>query len=256
MTDDRLRRTVPNRAVPVEKGATMVEQSSDPLRTDVIRLGGSAAVAGGLLALAGNLLHPRYNGSDVDNYRKIADSGRVRIADLLILFALLLVAAGLVGVAKSLRRTRGGPLAYYGRVLALIGATIGVLQTGLETFSFVQEAKVFVDAPTTDRVSAFWATNAIDRVNTGLFNTWTMIFLGLAPIALAIASARRAGRPAWLPPIGILGGLGCTVTGLVNLLRTDQGLQIPFLIASLLVTVWVLGEGWGLATDLWATPPD
>ena len=38
-----------------------------------LRLGAAAAVVGALLALAGNLLHPRFGDiADVDLYRKIA----------------------------------------------------------------------------------------------------------------------------------------------------------------------------------------
>jgi len=79
-----------------------------------LRLGAAAAVVGALLALAGNLLHPRFGDiADVDLYRKIAGSDRWLTSDLLLIAALVLSTAGLVAIvwprsARTPSRPRTG----------------------------------------------------------------------------------------------------------------------------------------------------
>src|SRR6266702_2735267 len=79
-----------------------------------LRLGAGAAIAGGLLALAGNVLHPRFaNVDDVTRFRRIADSNLVVAANLLLIAALVLVIAGFIAIAASLEDRRGGGLARF-----------------------------------------------------------------------------------------------------------------------------------------------
>src|SRR3954471_11376004 len=79
------------------------------------RWGGAAAVVGGVLALLGNLMAPRWTDiDDVERYRKIADSGIWRIDALILVFAIILVTVGTVAVAKSLEGGGADGLAGYG----------------------------------------------------------------------------------------------------------------------------------------------
>lgn len=216
-----------------------------------LRIGGLAAIVGGVLALVGNLLHPRYDAPDVEVYRKIANSDRYRISDVIILLALMLTVAGIVAVSRSLGSGRGGALAQYGRVAALVGGSIAVAEIGLETYGFKQAAATFATARPGDQVGSFWATNAVDHINTGLFNTWTIVFLGVAPLLLGAAALTSRARPSWIGILGVVGGAACVVVGFVNLVRADQtAMQVPFLIGSLVVTVWVVAAG----AVLWREP--
>jgi hypothetical protein len=216
-----------------------------------LRWGGMAAVVGGGLAVVGNLLHPRYDAPDVDVYRRIAASDRYRIADLVILVALMLTMAGFVAVSRSLGAGRGGPLAQFGRIAALAGGTIAIAEIGMELFGLKQAAETFATARPGDQVGSFWATNAVDHINTGLFNTWTIVFLGAAPLLLGAAALLSRAQPSWVGVLGTVGGALCVVVGFVNLVRADQTtLQIPFLIGSLLVTVWIIAAG----ALLWREP--
>jgi hypothetical protein len=217
---------------------------------NVLRMGGLAAVAGGVLALVGNLLHPRYDGDDVDIYRRIADSDRYRIADLILLVAVLLTAAGFVAVSRSLDSEPAAGLAYYGRLAAVVGATIALAETGLEVYGLKQSAATFASASGPDQPGSFWATNAIDRINLGLFGTWTAVFLGVAPLLIGVAALRARRQPAWIGLLGAVGGLCSLVVGAINLMIEDQTrTDIPFLIGSLLVTAWIICAGVQLLRD-------
>ena len=209
-----------------------------------LRVGGAAAVAGAVLALIGNLLHPRYDGADVDIYRSIASSDRFRIADFVLVAALILLVAGTTTFARSLHSDGGVVLSEYGRLATLVGGTIAIAQFGVETYGLKQQAAAFAGAEAADMQGAFWATNAVDRLNTALFDTWTIVFLGIAPLVLGLAVLRIRRFPRWLGVLGAVGGTVCLVIGCVNLAREDQtSMQTPFLIGSLLVTAWLLCAG-------------
>jgi hypothetical protein len=197
-----------------------------------------------VLALIGNLLHPRYDGEDIDIYRSIASSDRFRVADFVLLAALLLIVAGLTTFARSLHASGDALLSEYGRLATLAGGTIAIAQFGVETYGLKQQATVFAGAGDADLLGAFWATNGVDRLNTALFNTWTIVLLGLAPLLLGIAVLRIRRFPKWFGVLGAIGGTMCLVVGCMNLAREDQtSMQTPFLIGSLLVTAWLFCAG-------------
>lgn len=213
-----------------------------------LRAGGAAGVVGGVLGIAGNLLHPRYSDlSDVEIYRRIAGSDRFWIADVLITLALLLTIAGFVAVARALSGGRGATLARFGGDAALVGGAIAIGSVALDMYGLKQAAKNFARAARADQVGAFWATNAIDRINTGALGAWTIVFLGLAPLLIGGAALMARRKPTWVGLSGMAGGALCLVVGFIDLSRQDQEpTQIPFLVGSLLVTVWIIAAGLGL----------
>jgi hypothetical protein len=214
-----------------------------------LRVGGGAAVAGGILGIVGNLLHPRYSDiSDVEMYRRIAGSGRFQVADLLIIVALLMTVVGFVAVAQAMSAERGRVLARLGSHAALVGGTIAIAGISLDLYAFKQSADIFASAAANDRAGAFWATNAIDHINTGIFGAWTIVFLGAAPLLIGVAVVLSRQWATWIGIGGIAGGALCCAVGFINLSRQDQATtQIPFLVGSLLVTVFLIATG----TLLW-----
>lgn len=211
-----------------------------------LRLGAAAAVAGAVLALVGNLAHPRYtNTDDVERFRKIAHSGVLTTADLIVLVALACITVGLVAVAESLQEgASASGLARAARIAATVGGAIGLLQIGVETSGLIQSAKLFAGAPQSQQVPAFWATSAVDHANSAMFDMWTIVLLGAAPLLLGLAMWAGKRYPLWLAGAGVLGGTACLGSGVASLLLTDTDpTTIPFLIGSVLVTVFVFAAG-------------
>jgi hypothetical protein len=201
------------------------------------------AVIGGVVALVGNALAPRFNGDDVDIYRKIAHSSRYATANVIILIALLLVTAAFVGISRHGLRDGSSELAQYGRVASVAGGAIALLQVGVETFGYRQQARAFDTANAHNVVSAFWATNALDHINAGMFAVWTIALLGLAPMLLGAAQLRN-GTSGRLGFAAVLGGATCFVVGIGELLASDQSkYDVPFAIGSVIVTIWLIATG-------------
>lgn len=217
-----------------------------------LRWGGLAAVVGGVLALVGNVLHPRWTDmDDVERYRELADSGIWKVDHLLLVVALLLTTAGTVAIARSLEGRDGDALAQYGRIATVVGGAISLAAIGLDAYAYRVAAENFVGAIPQDQVASFWAVNAIDHVSTALFNVFTLVLLGVAPLLIGLAAMRSRRYPAWVAWAATVGGAVCFVVGLWGLGTTDQDmLVIPFLVGSLLVTLFILAAGW----MLWQQP--
>lgn len=217
------------------------------------RAGALTALGGAVAGLVGNLVHPRYSGDDVAVYRHIAVSTRVRIADVFIIVAFILVAAAIAAFARIWGAGRAGALGYYGRLAAVTGGALGLVGIAIETFAYKEQAQQFAHANANDVVSAFWATNALDHVNSAMLDITTVVLLGLAPCLVAAAQLLHRGAAPRLSVTGLAGGAVCVVTGFVGLFVSDQSsIDIPFLVGSLLVTLWVFATGVHLLT----TPTD
>lgn len=214
----------------------------------VLRAGGAAAVLGGVLAMVGNLLAPRWtNIDDPERYRKIADSGVWRADGVILVFAGILIVAGTVAIAKSLEGGGSDALAYYAKVAAVVGGSIALLDFAMTASAIKDSAEAFASANAQNQVSAFWATNALDHTLTSVFNLWSILLLGISPLLLGVAVLRTRRYATWLAWAAMAGGVLCLGTGTVGLTRTDQDpLVIPFAIGSVLVTIWALGAGWTL----------
>ena len=211
-----------------------------------LRTTGALLVAGGGLAVIGNLLHPRFRGADVDVYRHIATSSRFTVADVVILAALLLVTLGFYGLVDSIDdRGVAGRLA---TLATVTGGTIALAQTAVELFALRQQARIFADAGPSDQVGAFWSAVSLDKLNSALFALWVVLLLGLAAFALAYAGLISRRQPRAVALLGLVGAAGCIGIGMYDLLASDQSnVDVPFVIASLLVTGWILVTGCALS---------
>jgi hypothetical protein len=210
-----------------------------------VRIGAGAAVLGALLALVGNLVHPRAGDDpDFEVYRRFADSTRLRVADLVLIVAMILLAAGVVAIARALDGTGGDALSQYGRLFGAVGATIAIADFGVESFAYRTQVDAFAQAGKADLHGSFWAANAVDHLDSGLFLTWTLLFLGIAPLLLGIAAMRADRWPSWIGVLGAVGGAVCVVVASIMFVQTDAASQdVAFLVGSLLVTAWFLAAG-------------
>jgi len=214
------------------------------------RVSAALAMAGGLLALVGNALAPRFNGDDVANYQKIADSTRYAVAGVIVLAAVLLVSAAFAGINRFGLGEVRTEISYFASFAVSAGAAIAVLQTGVALYGYKQQARAFDGANAQNVVSAFWATNALDHLSSAMFAAWTIVLLGLAP-ALIGAAQLRAGVHGRLGLGGVIGGAVCLVVGVASLLTVDQSTyDVPFVVGSVIVTIWLIVTG----VLLWRLP--
>lgn len=218
-----------------------------PTRRGAAILGLSA----GMVALVGNLLAPRFDGDDGEVYRRLADSTRSQVSNVIVLAAVMLATATFVAFSRVGNGGRGEELRYFGRLAAVIGGTIAILETGIALYAYRQQAIVFAHSDDRNVVAAFWATNVFDHLTAALFAVWTLMLLGFTPLLIGAAQLRERSVKPLVGSLGVVGGLGCAVVAVGELLTDDpSGYDIPFLVGSLLVTLWLLAT----SVSLWRSP--
>jgi hypothetical membrane protein len=218
--------------------------------------GSAFAVAGGIAAVVGNLLAPRFDQNDnVQVYRAVAASDRLAPANLVLILAFILTTIGILAIASSLRGGRGNDAAWLGSAAVAAGGAIALAQNSLELFGLRQMARVFAGADGQNQQGAFWATSALDKANASLFSTWTFLLLGLGPLLISIAMMQARAFPSWVAIVGLVAGVICAFVGVANLVTEDQSsLNLVFLVGSLLATVWVIAAGVLLRREPTAAP--
>ncbi|MFL5883219.1 MAG: hypothetical protein ACJ74K_09015 [Actinomycetes bacterium] len=104
-----------------------------PTAGGILRIGSYAGIAGALLGLVGNLLHPATPIGDPEGVaRTIADS-RLWVPDhLAIVLGLILMLGGLVAIAHSIQDGLPAALARLGSVAAVAGITVGLILVTLD----------------------------------------------------------------------------------------------------------------------------
>ena len=126
-----------------------------PTAGGILRIGSYAGIAGALLGLVGNLLHPATPIGDPEGVaRTIADS-RLWVPDhLAIVLGLILMLGGLVAIAHSIQDGLPAALARLGSVAAVAGITVGLILVTLDGLAAKGIAEAWATAPVADQAAA------------------------------------------------------------------------------------------------------
>lgn len=212
-----------------------------PDRT-LFRWGSWAAVVGGLIALGGNILHPRASdfADPVAEELKIIGKSDAWVAiHLGILVGFLLITFGLFALARSMK---GGPADGIARVALgalLISAPVAALTLLIDGYAM---GAIADDVAANPELAA--AATAGVHIGWAAFMGLVMFALGVTPALFGLAVAKDGGYPAWLGWSGFVFGLvsvGAAVTGILG--GPSSGFFIVFAVSSGIVTLWVIWTG-------------
>jgi hypothetical protein len=166
----------------------MAETSAD--RRWVYRIGGSAAIAGSILAGVGNILHPVTPIDDPEGVaRVIAESDIWVPVHVVIVFGIVLMLGGLVAVYHSIRGGVAGALARFGLFAAVAGVTIGLVLVILDGVAAPQLAEEWATAPPNDQAVALGLVHANETINLALASLFNLVFAGVTFILFGLAVA-------------------------------------------------------------------
>jgi hypothetical protein len=178
----------------------------------------SSAVAGALLGLAGNLVHPVTAGpNDPEATARVVAGSRIWIlVHLALLFAFVLMLSGLVAVHDSIRGGPPGALARFGLTSAVVGTAVGVVLISLDGFAAKHLAESWLSLPTADRATAIGAFRAEDSINFALLSPLNLLFAGFTFVLFGLAAALSGAYPRWLGWTAAVGGAGGAVSGVIQ----------------------------------------
>jgi hypothetical protein len=195
-----------------------------------LRVGGLAAITGGVGGLIGNVLHPTPPAETEALLRVVASMPHWTAIHLMIVIA----AALMVGGFGLLMRTLEGDLAHALGRLARDAAVLGgaVLLTGIMTDGYGHPflTREWLAAEGADKASIFWAAHALHVVDVALFATWVTVLLGVAFVLGGAAVAASTNYSRALGLAAVVGGALCILHGA----SVALGFTLP-------VPVWPLG---------------
>ncbi len=216
-----------------------------PSRT-FIKLGSIGAVAGCLIFMVANVLHPR--SSDISNYEAqihtVANSG-IWVADhLAFLLGAFLMTAGLLAIGRYLSADpRSAPWARLADAFALISAAIVAVLIALDGLASKEVHQAAVQAAPSLRGAYLAAADMMEIIDASVFSIWICTFFGLTFGLYAIATLVGRQFPAWTAYVAGIGASAALVLGVVQGVNGLSKLVTNelFVIAASTLNTWLLG---------------
>jgi hypothetical protein len=203
------------------------------------------AVAGSIVAIAANIIHPDLPIPVREAHALIASRADWRPTHLGIILAALLLSYGLSGVASACGRAGSG-IERLAIISTVIGAGVVAVAIGIDGFAEKMLADAWAGAPSAEQARILTSALPIQLIHVGLFYVWAGIFWGVAFIFYGWAIVDSRALPAWFGWTAVAGGLALCVVTVAQYLSPDDAVEIALRILLFIETLWVLGSAWFL----------
>lgn len=215
----------------------------------VLRLGGGAAMLGGVLGLVVNIFHPR-----VDEYtaaaevEMVAASGSWLLIHWLAAWTVMLLFVGLVVAGSYIERAGSPTWGRLARASAVAGGVVGFIA-------------VAIDGMANKAVAAVGGAGAeaVAELSFAMFTALIGTSFGLTPVLFGLAQLATRTFDRWLGLLAVgSGAVGLVVASIHYLAGPSTFVtNILFTIAAMATTIWTITVGWRLwnAADAPATEP-
>jgi len=154
------------------------------------------AVAGSIVAVAANIIHPDLPIPVREAHALIASRADWRLTHLGIILAALLLSYGLSGLASACGRACSG-IERLAMTSTVIGASVVAVSIGIDGFAEKMLADAWAGAPAAEQAQILTSALPIQLIHVGLFYVWAGIFWGVAFIFYGWAILESRGFPAW-----------------------------------------------------------
>jgi len=218
----------------------------DPSSTWVLRIGSVAGVAGALLGMVGNLIHPATPTDDPEGVARAIAGSELWVADhLAIVVGLILMLGALVAIAHSIQDGLPGALARLGSVTAVAGITVGLILVTLDGLAAKQIAEAWATAPPDEQTAALRLVLAEETINFALAALFNILFAGVTFILYGLAVAWSRVYPRWLGWVVVVAGLGSVVAGLVQAYAGESTTvtRVLTIVFPTVITLWLVEMG-------------
>jgi hypothetical protein len=209
----------------------------------ILRVGSPAGIAGALLGLVGNLLHPPTPIGDPEGVARTIAASRLWVPDhLAIVLGLILMLGGLVAIAHTIPDGLPAALARLGSVAAVAGVTIGLVLVTLDGLAAKGIAEAWTTAPAADQPAALQLVLAEEPINLALAALFNLLFAGVTFILYGLAVAWSHTYPRWLGWTAAVAGAGSILTGLIQAAagQPTTTTRILTIIFPTVITLWLV----------------
>ncbi|HVF51976.1 MAG TPA: hypothetical protein VNC78_00035 [Actinomycetota bacterium] len=224
------------------------------------RLTGAAGLAGGVLAIVANALHPRQSPGklgDVKDFMSIIDGFALwRLVHLLIITSVLLSMFGLIGIARVLTDEGRSPWANLCLPLGVLMGAVAAVSFAIDGFVMGGAAEQWAHSHLVEAVGDHFQPRAVaihealqraetlSLIDGAVFAVAIMGLFGAAQLVYALALLKSDAFPGWTGVVGLVGGLGGLLSG--SLMWMTGGFDVfnflvLFTLTSVLFTAWLIG---------------
>jgi uncharacterized membrane protein len=182
-----------------------------------IRVGAALAIAGGVVTLVFNGLHPHPSDPTPEAFlREVAGHPYWTTLHLGLSLGVLLIVGGLASLTDVLRQQRGAQLAWFGLLTVVLGAALFLVNFAIDGLAMQGIARAWVTAAPAEQATALRVADALDRTNFGLYTFETLLLPGLPFILYGFALVVSGTYPRPLGWAAVLGGCVSLVAGLLQ----------------------------------------
>jgi hypothetical protein len=210
------------------------------LDRSTLRFGAVCAIAGSLVALVANLLHPRISRFDdpvAAFVRAVSESAAWIPLHLALVASILLIAAGQFVFIRSMKEGPAEGLARLALGALLVSTPIALVTLGVDGYSQKAAADAWAASPS---AASFATAAAVAHVSWGAFMLLILTFVGVTPILIGLAATRSGAYPAVWGWGAVLFGVGAIIAGLIGFGGQSGLFWGLFLATSAPLTAWVL----------------
>ena len=212
----------------------------------VFRIGGWAAIAGALLGMVGNLIHPVTPIDDPEGVARVIAESEIWVpVHLAIVVGILLMLGGLVAIRHSIRDGAAGALARFGLVAGIAGAAIGLVLVILDGVAAPQLAQEWAEASSRDRAVALGLVHANETINFALASLFNLVFAAATFILFGLAVLLSRVYPRWLGWPALLAGILSIAAGMIQAYVGEPtgASRVLTIIGPTVITLWLLVLG-------------
>ena len=208
-----------------------------------LRIGAAAGIAGALLGLVGNLIHPATPIGDPEGVARTIASSRIWVpGHLVIVVGLVLMLGGLLAIGRSIQGGLPGALARLGSAAAVAGITVGLILVTMDGVAAKQLAEAWASAPPGERAAALRVLLAEETVNFALAALFNILFAGVTFVLYGLAMAWSRRYPSWLGWVAVAAGVGSLAAGLVQAIVGEPTTlsRVLTIIFPTVITLWLV----------------
>jgi hypothetical protein len=211
----------------------------------VSKTGGVSAIAGAVVLMVATWLHP-LDAHPQDALAAFAEYAADRFwvaSHLGQLAGVVLISAGLLGLAWRLRQGQGGMWASLGAVGVVVSLAIGGVLQAVDGIALKVMVDRLASAAPEAQPAIFEAAFAVRQIEIGLGSVMA-VFLGLAAVCYGLAQRSDAATPNWLGWLAIASGAATFAAGIVQahlgFADATMAVSMP---GSILLSLWVILAG-------------
>jgi hypothetical protein len=208
-----------------------------------LRIGSVAGIAGALLGLVGNLIHPATPIDDPEGVARTIASSRIWVpGHLAIVVGLVLMLGGLLAIGRSIQGGLPGALARLGSAAAVAGITVGLILVTMDGLAARQLAEAWASAPPGERAAALRVLLAEETINFALAALFNILFAGVTFVLYGLAVAWSRRYPSWLGWVAVVAGVGSLAAGLVQAIVGEPTTlsRVLTIIFPTVITLWLV----------------